>query len=149
MKTLSFCMLLILLTPGPAGCKKDDEPDWESCYSCTMSSWTGSFKGEGNVYDASSGTTQGGVGITLTFGESGDQYLTAHVVVNGYLNLTLSGSLYVHHSISFASSQSSLSATLYEKDGQLKLSGTVKTFTQSGNGDPELDQSVSFEAMKE
>jgi hypothetical protein len=142
-------MLMLLLASGLAGCKKDEEPDWESCYSCTVSSWTGSFKGTGDVYDASAGTTQGGIGITLSFGETGDQYLTAHVVVSGYLNLTLSGTLYVHHSISFASSQSSLNATLYEKDGQLKLSGTVKSFTESGNGDPELDLSVSFEAIKE
>lgn len=130
-------------------CEKDEDDgnNWSSCEDCTIESWRGVYQGSANYYDAIQSNSVDGLEATITINETGTNYLTASIQVPGYYSASLSGELTSSYSISFAGSNSSFSATLFKKDGSLKLNGNSKKF-QIKVGNVVVEEVVNFDVQK-
>ena len=122
-----FSILLILVILW--GCSKDESGDnWNNCYDCEIDSWIGSWSGKASVYQAQSNVTTDGFDINIQISETGNNYLTVYMNIPNQYSSTISGGISTGYAISFAGSNNSLTATLFQKKGKLKLSGTAKKF---------------------
>lgn len=112
-----------------SACKKDESNEsWNSCYSCSIDSWTGSWKGTASVFNAQTNNTTDGFDVNVEISETGTNYLTISITIPNQYSSTLSGELLTGYSISFASSNNSFDGTLFRKDGEFKISGNAKKF---------------------
>lgn len=127
--------------------KENDDGGWSVCSDCTIDSWIGTFEGTATFFDGSNLSTEDGLEMTIRFEETGADYLTAYIITPNYYSTTLSGELNTGYSVSFAGSGASLSATLYKKEGMLKITGTSKKFHYKIDN-LVIDESITFESIK-
>jgi hypothetical protein len=139
---LSFLFVLVSCSK-----EEDENTDWQSCQDCAIGSWRGVYRGPANFYDAIQMNSFDDLEATITINETGENYLTASILVPGYYSATLSGDLTSTYSVSFAGSNASFSATLLKKDGLLKLNGNSKKF-QIKVGNVIVEEVVNFDVQK-
>lgn len=137
-----------MLIFSPACDDKDKDDDgWVVCADCTIGSWTGTFAGTATYFNGSNLISTEGVEMTIRFEETGTDYLSAYIVAPNYYSATLSGELNTPYAISFAGSSASLTATLYQKEGSLRIAGSSKKFHYKVDS-LVIDESITFEALK-
>jgi len=146
-------LLFLLLSFGLlffVSCTKENEEDdgWSNCQSCTIESWKGEFSGKAEHFDAQTDITTNNLNLTIEFEETATDYLTAYILIQNYYSATLSGDLATTYSVSFAGSNSSISATLYTKDNQLRLSGNSKKFHYKVDN-LVIEEVINFELYKD
>jgi len=130
------------------GCKKDvDEEDWRACYNCSFSAWIGSFEGTASYYNGASNSNTDNLQVTVDVMETGENYLTISVQVPNNYYATNSGELTGGYYVNMAGSGNSLSASLYKKDNQIKISGSAKIYHYKVD-EIIIDKVVSFDAVK-
>lgn len=146
--TIYTVFIVIILLAITSGCDKKEETDaWSTCYSCTIDSWTGDFSGTTNYFDAQSNSTVEGLEISIEFEETGTDYLTAYVVVPNYYSASISGELSSTYSISFSGTSSSITATIYSKDNEIRINGNSKRYHFKVDS-VVIDEVINFEAYK-
>ena len=145
--TIFFVVLLFLFSGWACKDKEEDKNTWVSCYTCTIDSWTGIFEGTTSYFDASTMNDVEDLDITIEFEETASDYLTAYINVPNYFSTAISGEWNSPYSISFAGSNSSLVATLHEKDGDLRLAGNAKKFHFKVDS-LIVDEVINFEVYK-
>ena len=145
--TIFFVVLLLVMGSWACKDKEEDKNNWISCYSCSIDSWTGIFEGTTSYFDADTVNVVEDLDITIEFEETASDYLTAYINVPNYFSTAISGEWNSPYSISFAGSNSSLVATLHEKDGDLRLAGNAKKFHFKVDS-LIVDEVISFEVYK-
>ncbi len=132
-----------------SSCSKEnkDEDTWSNCYDCNLQSWTGSYSGSASFYNAENNDTKEGLGVTVQVTETGTNYLSISLNIPNYYSSTVSGELLSGYSVSFAGSNNSFNGTLYQKEGQLKISGNAKKFHYKVN-ELVIERVVTFEVIK-
>ncbi len=132
-----------------SSCSKEnkDEDTWSNCYDCNLQSWTGNYSGSASFYNAENNDTKEGLGVTVQVTETGTNYLSISLNIPNYYSSTVSGELLSGYSVSFAGSNNSFNGTLYQKDGQLKISGNAKKFHYKVN-ELVIERVVTFEVIK-
>lgn len=131
----------------PSCIKEDTGNEWAVCYECTIDSWIGEYEGTANHFNGSSNSNTENLPMTVRIEETGNNYLTAYIIVPNFYSTTLSGEFTNSYSVSFASSGSSLNATIYEFDKTFKLTGSSKKFEYKA-GELVINESISFDAPK-
>ena len=133
-----------------AGCKeKDDNGNvWKNCYECNTESWIGTFSGTGNYTSIAFPAYAENKPVSIIIEETAPDYLIVYFSCPNYISATISGSLVSNYVISFASSGSSITATMDIKDQDLKLTGTVKKFHMQADSTI-LDELINFETYKQ
>ncbi len=128
--------------------KKDENSDgWKYCTECTIESWVGEYTGIGDYNNYNKNATTQDVDVSITIEQTATDYITVYFQAPSYYTTTVSGDLASPDIISFAGSSSSLSATMYIKDGELKLTGNTKKFHYKQDT-LIVDQVVTFETIK-
>jgi len=140
------CLLFLLLF---AKCSKDDNNDdkWKYCTSCTLDSWIGEFTGTGNYNNLNNNNSASNVPVTITIEETAPDYLTVNFQSPDYMSLNVSGDPESAYIISFAGSNTSVTSTLYTKDGVLRMNGNAKKF-HIKTDTLVTDEIINFEAFK-
>ena len=139
---------MVILAFSPSCSDKEDPDDgWEFCTGCTAESWAGVFEGDATFHDSFGISSGEGLAATLSIEETGTDYLSTTIVVPNYFSTAVSGKLNSAYSISFAGSNSSITATIYSKNNALKIIGNAKKFHTNASGTI-VDEVVSFEVIK-
>lgn len=132
-------------------CSKENEEDddgWNSCYSCTVDSWTGEFSGTCSYSDLNNNTNAQNLPVTITIEETAQDYLFVSINVVNYYSTSVSGELVVSDIVSFAGSGSSFTSSMYIKENELKLSGNSKKFHYKNDTILVIDEVINFEILK-
>lgn len=128
--------------------KTEEDDGWEVCVGCDFESWLGVFTGTASHYTAASNKTVENLSIEIEIEETATEYFTVYIRLpqqNYYA--TLSGDFTGSHAISFASSTSSITATMLVKENQFRLSGNSKKF-QAASDTIILKEVVNFDVFK-
>lgn len=143
---LRLLFVLVLVLPSCEN-KTDENDGWVFCYDCDVGSWEGSYSGTAEYFESNGLTSEDGLEVNITFQETGTNYLTVSLHVPNYYSTTVSGELNSPYSISFAGSGSSITASLYTKENELRITGNSKKFHYKVDS-LIVDEVVSFEALK-
>lgn len=128
--------------------KKDENSDgWQYCTECTVESWVGEYTGMGDYNNFNKNAKTQAVDVSIAIEQTATDYITVYFQAPSYYTTTVSGDLASPDIISFAGSSSSLSATMYIKDGEFKLTGNTKKFHYKQDT-LVVDQVVTFETIK-
>ncbi len=131
------------------GCEKDKEDNsgWENCLECTTKSWVGEYSGKGDYSNFNNNTEMKDADVFINIEETANDYLTIYLHVPSLYTATVSGDLSSSYIVSFAGSSSSVTATMFIKDGELKLTGSARKFHYKVDS-LIIDQVVTFETFK-
>lgn len=150
MQTLSripfilFLPLLLLLS-----CKKE-EAAWQRCEPCSSELIVGEYSGRATHFrysDSVNFVQTISHEVYLTVEEEGSALRLQTGVVNLFY-ASLSGLFSNTYYLSFAGANQQLNATIWLKDGQVRITGTVKK-TAVVNDQPELRELFDFEVVKQ
>lgn len=132
------------------GCDKNKKEGdgWENCTECTMASWVGEYAGSGDYSNYNNNTQLQNLEVSIIIEETADDYLTIYMSVPNTYSTTVSGDFSGSYIISFAGSGSSITATMFMKEGELKLTGNSKKFHYKVDS-LIIDQVVTFETFKD
>lgn len=125
-KSLWFIAIILLFLTACS--KEEKQENWSNCYNCNLDSWTGSWTGKASVFNAQNNSTTEGLDVNVGIAETGTNYLTFSLIIPNQYSSTISGELLAAYSVSFAGSNNSITATIFEKEGEYKLTGTAKKF---------------------
>ncbi len=129
--------------------KNENEGDgWANCTECTTDSWVGEYSGTGDYSNFNNNTEMNNVDVSIVIEETATDYLTVYFHVPDVYSSTVSGDLQSPDIVSFASSGSSFTATMFIKDNELKLTGNSKKFHYKNDTILILDEVVTFETIK-
>jgi len=136
-------VVLILIV----GCKKK-EPGWLYCDDCDLSTWEGSYEGEGDYYNGSTEQTTLNLSTSVQIDNISGNVLKTKIVVEDKMSTSFTSSKNdTEYYYDVAGSNKSLAITLSTKGQDTKLSGTVKLFHYQKDT-LVVDQSISFEVYK-
>lgn len=134
-----------------ASCDKDNEEDssdgWGNCYDCTAASWEGNYSGSCDYFDVGLNEYTYDLPATIEVEETAEDYLSVYINVPNYYSATISGQLQSPYLISIASSTASLSASMYVKEGDYKLTGNSKKFVTVDDSTV-ITKSITFDILK-
>lgn len=143
-------VFLFFLIFNMVSCTDDKEEDdgWDICTECDFESWLSIYNGTASHYNVNTNKTVENLGIEIEIEETATDYLTVYIKVpEQSYSATLSGDFVTPYSISFASSSKSVSATIYVKENQLRLSGNSKIFSVQSDT-VILKEVVNFDVYK-
>lgn len=142
-------LLLLLISIIQIACdkNKNEEDNWKNCTTCTIDSWVGEYSGKGDYRNFSNGSVMSGVDLSITIEETATDYLTIYFLAPNVFSTTVSGDLATPDIILFAGSSSSVTATMFTKDGVFRLTGSAKKFHYQVDS-LIVDQVVTFETTK-
>jgi hypothetical protein len=142
-KVLFFLVAIIFIIPA---CEKNNENDdgWKNCTECTIDSWIGEYTGKGDFNNLNNNSIKKNVDVFITIEQTAIDYLTVYFQSPSNFSVTVSGDLASPDIISFAGSSSSFTATMFIKDGVLKLTGNAKKFHYKVDS-LVVDQVITFE----
>lgn len=127
---------------------KEEDDGWNICIECDIESWLGVYNGTTSHYNATSNRTVENLDIEIKIEETATDYFTVYIKVpEQNYSATLSGDFINPYSISFASSSKSVSATMYVKENQIRLSGNSKKFAVQSDT-VILKEVVNFDVYK-
>lgn len=131
------------------GCEKDKEDNsgWENCLECTTESWVGEYSGKGDYNNFNNNTEMKDADVFINIEETANDYLTIYIQVPSLYTATVSGDLSSSYIVSFAGSNSSVTAIMFIKDSELKLTGNSKKFHYKVDS-LIIDQVITFETIK-
>jgi hypothetical protein len=143
MRALFVLFVLLLVS-----CNKNDEPQWHYCNKCTVTEWLGDYKGEGTFYSGYNPNETKDVEIDLSINILYDNKWKIIVsseenFIISFIGNTVDSSYYY----SQAGSTKSINLTLYEMEGDYKITGNAKTY-QITSDSTILKKSVSFNVIK-
>ena len=144
-----FLFLILLLCFIFSGCEKnkEDSNGWKNCTECTTESWTGEYSGKGDYSNFTTGADMKDADVSINIEETATDYITIYLHVPSLYTATVSGDLSSSYIVSFAGSSSSVTATMFIKDGELKLTGSARKFHYKVDS-LIIDQVVTFETFK-
>jgi hypothetical protein len=111
--------------------KAEEGDGWHVCSDCDMEDWIGIYYGKASYYHHTTNETTENLDIEIEIEQTATDYLCLYIHIENFYTATLCGDFADPYSISFGSSSSSIYATLYEKDNQVKLIGNSKKFVHS------------------
>jgi len=146
---LLFTALNILLILAMISACKKEKTDWERCTDCDAEQLVGAYAGSADYYRYTDSvnyvlTNSNEVYFNLSKGTSDLQIQTG--VINLF-SASFSGIYNNTYYISFASGSQNLNATIWKKEGELKITGQVKKMTLV-QGKPQLSELFDFEVYK-
>ena len=146
-KVLVCCLLSVFIF---SACdKNENEGDgWTNCIECNTESWVGEYSGTGDYSDFNSNTEIDNVEVSIVIEETATDYLTVYFQAPQVYSSTVSGDIKSPDIVSFASSGSSFTATMFIKDNELKMTGSSKKFHYKNDTILIIDQIVTFESIK-
>ncbi len=149
MKKITAILVLLFLVTVYTQCKKETE-DWVYC-NCTIGSWVGTFKGDGNYYKDEE-TDAKPVNVEVVIEQFATYNLNIRIVApddySATFYATKKDSIYY---INVNTSNKSLVLNLKKKDADYKLTGTAKNFHMQVEPDTSYlvtDKVVSFDVVK-
>ncbi len=152
MKTLAFyktAMLLTTLLLLVFSCKKE-EPGWQRCDACSSDLILGDYSGTATHYrytDTVNFVATNSNEVYLNITEEGSSLHLQTGVVNLF-SANLTGVYENTYYLSFAGSNQQLNGTIWIKDAQVRITGTVKK-TATVNGQSQLLELFDFEVFKQ
>jgi len=143
-----FTILLIFTFALINSCSEKAEKvdEWSDYSSCDIEDWIGIYNGKASHYHNTTNETTENLDIEIEVEQTATNYLCVYLRIENLYTTTLCGDFADPYSISFASSSSSISATMYLKDYQLKLSGNSKKFVQN-NDTTVYKETINFEVF--
>lgn len=149
MQTLSRISFILLLPLLLLSCKKD-EAGWQRCDSCSNELILGEYSGTATHYrytDSVNFVKTVSNEVYLTIKEEGSALRLQTGVINLF-SADLSGIYNNTYYLSFAGSNQQLNATIWVKDEQIRITGTVKK-TALVNNQTVLRELFDFETIKQ
>lgn len=143
-----FCCLLSVFIFSACDKNENEGDGWTNCTECNTESWVGEYSGTGDYSDFNNNTTMDNVDVSIVVEETATDYLTVYFHAPQVYSATVSGDLKSPDIVSFASSGSSFTATMFIKDNELKLTGSSKKFHYKNDTILIIDQVVTFETIK-
>jgi len=143
-----YLLLLLFIFLSACQDSETDTNSWDACFSCTVDSWTGDFAGTCDYFDAATNSTVNDLPFNLTIEETASEYFTVYIIVPNYYSATISGEFSNPNYISFGGSSVSLSANLYSKESQFRLTGSSKKYHMKVDS-LVIDQVLNFESLKQ
>ncbi len=140
-------VILLLCIIVLSGCKKD-EPGWQYCSDCELSTWTGLYEGEGDYYNGSNDETSPNVLTSIQIENVSGNVLKTTIVVDDKISTSFTSTKNdTKYYYNVPGSNKSLNLNLSTKGEEYKLSGTVKIFHYQKDT-LVTDHSISFDAFK-
>lgn len=142
-----FITIFVILLLSTSGCKKENE-NWVWCSDCNSEKIIGNYLGTATHYKYQNDTLHyietKDKEVNLKITQEGSQ-LKVQVGVVNLFNESASGSYNNTYYITFSGGRINFSATIYENKSAIKLAGTTKKLSSSGNFPTEL---LEFEVLK-
>lgn len=149
-RVLFFSFVFSLSTFVIIGCGDDEEDEpWDKCYECTADSWIGEFNGTCDYFNYHLNVTREDRSIKVEIAETATNYFEVKIISPENFNATIYGDFVTSQIISFSSSNSSVSATMYVNGQDLKLIGNSKKFHWESDTLLVYDEVVNFEVFKD
>lgn len=129
-------------------CKKEE--NFTYCTDCALETWVGDYSGSGAYFDASNGNTSD-TEVEISIENPYNDLLEIHVKAEQYLSEKYTTSKDdTQHYITINSGAKSLDLSLYQKDLEYKLNGTLK-HNHWNNKDSVwvMDRSLTFSVNKQ
>jgi len=130
-------------------CNKTEESDWTYCNDCNVEAWIGTYHGDGTYYAGNNPNVTTDVSIDFSIRELYNQKWKIVVSSENIFIITFIGDMVdTGYYYEQAGSSKSIHLTLYEKDGNYKISGSAKTYDATEDS-VILVKSVSFDVFKQ
>lgn len=144
-KVLVFLLATSFIFPA---CDKNNENNdgWKNCTECTIESWIGSYTGKGDFINLNNNAEVKDVDVSINIEQTATDYLTIYFQAPNIYSATVSGDFSSSDIVFFAGSSSSISATMFIKDGKLKLTGNSKKYHYKADS-LVVDQVITFETI--
>ena len=134
-------LMLVLIS----SCKKD-EAEWEWCTDCQQEAILGEYSGLANYLrftDVENFIQKNNQEVILKLSESGSGLLAFTSVVNLFSS-SISGTYTDGYYLQFAGNSQTFTSTIWRKENQIKLVGTVKKTDSQG----EVREVLDFEVVR-
>lgn len=138
--------LVFLLIISSVSCKKETV-DWAWCIDCQLTEVLGEYTGTGNYIrftDSIHFIQNSDLDVTLKLIESGSSLQTFTNVVNVFSS-SISGVYDDGYYLQFAGNKQTFNATIWRKENQIKLVGTIKKMDSEG----ETVELLDFEVFRQ
>ncbi len=125
--------LIFILAFGTISCK-EETVDWAWCTDCQVTDVLGEYEGSGNhlrFTDSIHFIQKNNVDVTLKLSESGSSVLASTNVVNVFSS-SISGVYDDDYYLQFSGNKQTFNATIWRKENQIKLVGTIKKTDSEG-----------------
>ena len=145
MRALFLIGILMLLG---SSCNKDDDPGWLYCDECSTQDWYGNYSGDGSLYVWYNPDETSNVVVDVSIEPLYEN--TWKIVVSSEDNFILSfmgKEVDTGCFFDMAGTGKSIHLTLFNKEGEYKISGSAKSYDNTGDS-VILNKSVSFEVFK-
>ena len=142
---ISRTLLVFLLVILAGSCKKD-KAEWEWCTDCKQETILGDYSGLANYLrftDVENFIQKNNQEVILKLSESGSGLLAFTSVVNLFSS-SISGTYTDGYYLQFAGNSQTFTSTIWRKENQIKLVGTVKKTDSEG----EVREVLDFEVIK-
>lgn len=144
MRNVILCIIFLLLVVT-SSCKKD-KADWEWCTDCQQEAILGEYTGLANYLrftDSVNFTQKNNQEVILKLNENGSGLLAFTSVINLFSS-SISGTYTDGYYLQFAGNSQTFTSTIWRKENQIKLVGTVKKTDSEG----EVREVLDFEVVR-